>query len=170
MRSRSSISRATPKTSLSSTCERSGLVGRVKGIDLGISHDRCEAIDLSGPVPKLDLVLAQVLSLLLNGIVILLVARVVPGVRVNNYGSAVLVAGVYGVLTWALYGIALFFTFPLVLVTLGLFLLVLNGFFLWVTDKLIGSFEIRGFGPLAMATVGVTVGGMLVNRIVYMLV
>ena len=40
---------------------------------------------------------------------------------------------------------AVFLSLPLILITLGLFLLVLNAIFLWITDKIIDGFEIESF-------------------------
>ena len=105
-------------------------------------------------------------TILLQALVVLLIARIVPGVRVKGFGSALGVAVVYGLLQWALKGALTFFTLPLVVVTLGAFLLVLNGFLLWVTDKLLKSFEIRGFPSLAMATLGLTLGCLGVDVVV----
>lgn len=110
------------------------------------------------------LALALVLAgLLLKGLVFLTVARFVPGITLKSYTAGVRVAAVYAVLTWLLKEILVFISLPFIIVTLGLFLLVLNGFLLWLTDKLMHSFEIRGFRPLALATVLVTVGGALVD-------
>ena len=59
-----------------------------------------------------------------------------------------------------------FFTFPLILLTFGLFLLVINGFLLWLTDKMLDGIEIKGFGPLATMTVLISLGHVLVSWIV----
>jgi putative membrane protein len=104
-------------------------------------------------------------SILLNALVVFVVAKLVPGIVVKNYGTAVGVAMVYGFLLWALKGVLLFISFPLVVLSLGLFSLVLNGLLLWLTDKLIDSFEIKGFGPLAVGTVLITVGRMIVHLV-----
>lgn len=104
-----------------------------------------------------------ILSLLLNAAVVFAVARLTPGVRIKGYGTAVAVAAVYALLAWALKALLVFLTFPLVLLSFGLFLLVINAFLLWLTDKLVDGIEIQGPGPLAMATVGITVGGVLVR-------
>jgi putative membrane protein len=104
-----------------------------------------------------------VITILLNALVIFGVAKLTPGVRVNGYGSAIGVAIVYAVLAWALKWLLVSLTFPLIVLSFGLFLLVINAFLLWLTDKLIDGFEIKGLGPLAMATFGITVGSSLVH-------
>jgi putative membrane protein len=109
-----------------------------------------------------------ILTVLLNALVIFAVAKLTPGVRIRNYGSAIGVAIVYAVLTWALKWLLITLTFPLILVTFGGFLLVINAFLLWLTDKLIDGFEIKGFVPLAMTTLGVTLGGVVVHWLMAM--
>ncbi len=107
-----------------------------------------------------------VLTFLLKGLLVLLVARLLPGVHIRGFGSAIGVAVVYGLLTalfqWALVVLSL----PLVILSFGLFMLVINGFLLWLTDKLIVSFRIDGFMPLALATVLITVGDIVVHSAV----
>ena len=89
------------------------------------------------------------LALLLGGVAFLLVEWLVPGFRVKGgIGSAILVAGVYGVVKMLLQWVLIVLTFPLVLITLGLFILVINAGLLWLTDRLLGRFEVRSTGAL----------------------
>jgi putative membrane protein len=106
-------------------------------------------------------------SILLNALVVFIVAKVVPGIVVKDYGTAVAVAVVYGVLSWALKGVLIFFSIPFIIVTFGLFLLVINAFLLWLTDKILDSFEIKGFAPLAIGTVAITAGQTLVHNFLH---
>ena len=107
-----------------------------------------------------------ILTVLLQAGVVLLVARLVPGVKIEGYKSALGVALVYGLLTWALKPLLVVVTWPLVLLTLGVFPLVINAFLLWVTDKLLSAFRIHGLASLAWATLGITVGNVAVNSLV----
>ena len=91
-------------------------------------------------------------SLLLGAVAFLIVARVLPGFRLRGgFGSALLVAFVYGVIKALLWTLLVVISLPLVVVTLGLFIFVINAFLLWLTDKLLGRLEIRGFGTLIFA-------------------
>jgi putative membrane protein len=95
---------------------------------------------------------AFVVSLLLGAVAFLIVARVLPGFRLRGgFGSALLVAFVYGVIKALLWSVLVVISLPLVVVTLGLFIFVINAFLLWLTDKLLGRLEIRGFGTLVLA-------------------
>lgn len=114
--------------------------------------------------------LELILTVLLQAGVVLLVARFIPGVQIKGYGAAVGVALVYGLLTWALKTLLVVLSFPLVLLTLGAFLLVINAFLLWFTDKLLTGFRIQGLASLAFATLGITVGNMIVGSLVGVIV
>ena len=95
--------------------------------------------------------MAFVISLLFEGLAFLIVARLLPRFRLRGgFGSAVLVAFVYGIVKALLFNVLVFLSLPLVLVTFGLFILVINAFILWLTDKLMRRLEVEGFGTLVL--------------------
>ena len=106
------------------------------------------------------------IAFLLKALVIFFIARLVPGVRVSSYASALGVAAVYALLSMLLKWLLVILSLPFILVTFGLFLFVLNGFLLWLTDKLLDSFEIKNFPALAVTTVLMTLGNVLVESLV----
>lgn len=70
-----------------------------------------------------------------------LVYRFLPS---HELRTAIAVAAVYGILEFVFYWVLVFISLPFIFVTLGLFLIVINAFLLFVTDKLIEDFEIDG--------------------------
>lgn len=106
-------------------------------------------------------------ALLLKGLLVLGIARLLPGVTVKSYGTAVAVAAVYGLLSAFLLGPLKVVTFPLIVMTAGLFVVVLNAFLLWVTDQVLEGFQIKGWGPLFLATIALSIGDALVWGIVH---
>jgi putative membrane protein len=113
-------------------------------------------------------VVAFVVSLLLGGLAFLIVARILPGFELRGgFGSAVLVAFVYGVIKALLWKLLVILSFPLVLLTLGLFIFVINAFLLWLTDKLVRRLEVRSFGTLILAAVFLSVLDFVFRLIVY---
>lgn len=108
-------------------------------------------------------------AILLKAAVVLGVSKILPGVRVRGYSAAIGVAVVYALLSWALKGLLVFLSLPLILVTFGLFLLVLNAFLLWLTDKILDGFEIRSTPSLLLATLGITIGSLGVDSLVHRL-
>ena len=109
---------------------------------------------------------AWIVSILLKAAVVVGVAKAVPGVRVKSYGSAIGVALVYGVLSFFLGWILKAISFPLIILTFGLFSLVINALMLWLTDKMLDSFDIKGGRALAVATVVMTIGFVVVDFVV----
>lgn len=107
--------------------------------------------------------LPMLASFLLKGLVVLLSSKVIPGIRVNGYGAAFTVSVVYALLTVLLKQLLASLFFPLVILSLGLFMLVINGFLLWLTDKALESFEIKGLQPLVLATLFITLGDVVVQ-------
>ena len=97
------------------------------------------------------------MALMAHSLAVFLVAQMLPGVRIRSLLTAVAVALVYGVLKFLLWWVLVLFSLPLVFITLGLFLVVINAFLLWLTDKLIDGFEIRGFGTTIIASVLISI-------------
>ena len=56
-----------------------------------------------------------------------------------------------------------FFAFPFVLITLGLFIFVINVLVLWITDKLIDDFEIQNFATTILASLLITLCNLLLR-------
>lgn len=92
-----------------------------------------------------------VLRLLINAAALWVATRIVPGVTYSGgWMPLVGVALLFGVVNAFIRPVAKILTFPVVILTLGLFLLVINGFMLWLTSALsdiLGlGFHVRGFG------------------------
>lgn len=82
---------------------------------------------------------------LLSGLAVLLTAYLLPGVDVNHYGYALLVAFVISLANLIVKPILIIFTIPITILTLGLFLLVINALIILLVDYLTPGFEVDGF-------------------------
>ena len=103
------------------------------------------------------------IRVLANALAILAAAYVLPGIEVSG-GMALLAAGlVLALINAVVRPILLLLTLPITLVTLGLFLLVLNAFCLWLTSELVKGFEVHGFWPAVFGALFVSVVSWLVN-------
>jgi putative membrane protein len=92
----------------------------------------------------MDVIVRLLLSVFLGGVAVLITARLVSGIELRGgLGSAMLVGLVYGLFKALLQVVLIIVTLPLVVLTLGLFILVINAFLLWLTDKVMTSFEVR---------------------------
>jgi len=86
-----------------------------------------------------------VIRFLLNGLAVLLTAYLLPGVHVEHYGYALLVALVLAIVNAIIKPILVVLTIPITFVTLGLFLLVINALMIMLVDWLVGGFTVDGF-------------------------
>jgi putative membrane protein len=87
-----------------------------------------------------------VLRVLINAAALWLAASLIPGIELHSLGTTLLAALVLGIVNAVLRPILIFLTLPITLVTLGLFIFVLNAFCLWLTSRLVPGFEVGGFG------------------------
>lgn len=86
-----------------------------------------------------------IIKLIISSIAVLTSAYILPGVHVENFTTALVVAAVLAFLNAFLKPLLIIFTIPFTVITLGLFLLVINAVIIIVTDKLIYGFEVRNF-------------------------
>jgi len=82
---------------------------------------------------------------ILNALALLLVTRVVPGVTVDGFYSALIVALVLGIVNALIRPILIFLTLPINLLTLGLFTFVINALMFWFVSTLVKGFQVSGF-------------------------
>jgi putative membrane protein len=105
--------------------------------------------------------LYTVLHLAALAVTVLALARLLPAVRIQSTGTAVLVAIVFSVLNFFLRWLIEALLVVPALLTLGLLFLILpfivNTILLWLTDKLIKAFEIRTTGALLLSSAAITV-------------
>lgn len=83
--------------------------------------------------------------ILVTGIVVMILAYLLPGVAVSGYLTAILVAVVLALLNLIVKPILVLFTLPVTILTLGLFLLVINAVIILLADAFVGGFEVAGF-------------------------
>jgi len=86
-----------------------------------------------------------IFKILLTAIAVVIIAEFLPGVEIANYTSAILVAIVLGLLRVTVKPLLIFFTLPATIVTLGLFLLVINAVIILLADYFVSGFSVSGF-------------------------
>jgi putative membrane protein len=85
------------------------------------------------------------LKILLTALAVIVLAKILPGVEVADYVSAIIVALIISLLNIFVRPLLIFFTLPATLVTFGLFLFVINAIIILLADKLIDDFAVSGF-------------------------
>ena len=103
------------------------------------------------------------IRLVANALAILAAAYIVPGIEVAGGLSLLAAALVLGLINAVVRPILLFLTFPFTLVTLGLFIFLLNAFCLWLTSWLVKGFEVHGFWAAVLGALIVSVVSWLVT-------
>jgi putative membrane protein len=87
-----------------------------------------------------------IIRFLLSGLAVMLTGYLLPGVSVEHYGYALLVAIVLSLANLIVKPILIILTIPITIVTFGLFLLVINAVIILLVDTLIPTgFEVAGF-------------------------
>ncbi|NDV83318.1 phage holin family protein [Bacteroides sp. 51] len=86
-----------------------------------------------------------ILQIIISSIAVYFTAWLLPGISVKSFGSAILVAIVLGVLNAVLKPILQFLSFPITVLTLGLFLLVINTIIILVAGAIVGNFHVENF-------------------------
>ena len=85
-----------------------------------------------------------ILSLLLNALLIFAAAQLLEGVHITDYSVAIVTAIVLGLVNFIIRPILKFFAFPITILTLGLFLLVINGAMVLLVDHFVTGFSVDG--------------------------
>jgi putative membrane protein len=83
------------------------------------------------------------LRLLLTAVAVVVLAKILPGVAVDGYVSAIIVAVVLALLRLTVRPILIILTLPVTIVTLGLFLLIINAIIILMADYFIDGFAVR---------------------------
>ena len=100
---------------------------------------------------------------LLLAAALLLVAYLYPGVTVTSFGSAMLAAFVLGLLNTLLRPLLVLLTLPVTLLTLGLFLFVINALMFWAAAGLLSGFRVTGFGAALIGSVIYSIASTIID-------
>lgn len=86
-----------------------------------------------------------ILQILVTAILVVLLAKFLPGVHVTSYTTAIIVAIVLGLLNIFFKPIMVLLTLPVTIITLGLFLLVINAIIILLCSEIVGGFTVDSF-------------------------
>ena len=107
--------------------------------------------------------------LVLNGLAIIIAAWLLPGIHISSSLSALLAGVILGFVNAIVRPVLFFLTLPLTLLTLGLFIFVLNAICFGLTAWLVPGFSVDGFfsavfGALLVSVVSWILNGLVVGR------
>jgi len=100
---------------------------------------------------------------LLLAAALLLVAHLSPGVSVHSFGAALVAALVLGLLNILVRPLLVLLTLPVTVLTLGLFLFVINALMFWAASGLLSGFKVDGFGAALIGSVIYSIASTIID-------
>ena len=104
-----------------------------------------------------------VLKWLLSAVALLAVAYVYTGVQVNSFVSALIAAAVIGLLNAVVRPVLVVLTLPVTVVTLGLFLFIINALMFWSASGLLSGFHVAGFWAALLGSLIYSALGLIID-------
>jgi putative membrane protein len=111
--------------------------------------------------------LHAILNWFLGALALWLVARIVPGIEVRDFGSALIATLIIGVVNAIVGPILKILGFPLIILTLGLFLLVIDAALLKLASVFTPGFRVRGFFSALLGSLVLTILTYILRAIVW---
>jgi putative membrane protein len=111
------------------------------------------------------------LRLLINGIALWVAVQIVPGIHAENPLTILIVALIFGVVNAVIRPLVKFFTCPMIILTLGLFIFVINALMLWFTAWVAGTLHLGfwiegGFWPAFWGALVVSVVSLAISLLI----
>ena len=108
------------------------------------------------------------LGIVINAVLFLAISGYFEGFYISGFGAALLASLILSILNILVRPILVFFTLPITLLTLGLFLFVINELTLMMTDGLMGdAFEIESFGLALLVTILMSVANLIIQKVIF---
>ncbi len=108
----------------------------------------------------------MLLRLVLTTLAILLVTNVYGGIEVDSITTAIIAAVVLGLINTIVRPVVVFLTLPLSMLTLGLFLLIINASMLYLAAWLVSGFNVGGFWDALIASLIISIVVALLNGLI----
>ena len=105
----------------------------------------------------------------INGLALLALPYLMHSITIDHFGTALIVAVVLGFVNTIIRPILLLLTLPVTLVTMGLFIFVINGLMFWAVANMIDGFHVAGFwaavgGALLYSVISWTLSTLLLQK------
>jgi len=107
--------------------------------------------------------LNTILRWIINAGLLMLIPYVVPGVTVKNFGTALVAALVLAFVNALIKPVLILMTLPINILTLGLFILVINALMFWLVSAVVKGFVITGFWPAFFAALVFSIFSLTLN-------
>jgi len=106
-----------------------------------------------------------IVRLIINMVAVLIISYLFPKmIRVDGFLAALVAAFLLGIVNSIIKPILVFLTFPITVLTLGLFLLVINGLMLWLVSALVKGFYVNGFWGAVFGSILISLVSWVLTR------
>ena len=109
---------------------------------------------------------ALVAKWVLNALALYIVARIVPGIRLEDFASALLAVALIALINTFLKPLLLLITLPINILSLGLFTFVLNALLLLLAGSLSSGFRVEGFGTALIGSILLSLVSTILHSLV----
>jgi putative membrane protein len=103
---------------------------------------------------------------LINAVALLAVPYILPSISVDSFMTALVAALVLGLVNTVIRPILVILTLPVTIVTLGLFILVINGLLFWFVGSYVSGFHVAGFWSGVFGAIVYSVVSWLLSAII----
>ncbi|HYW41711.1 MAG TPA: phage holin family protein [Bryobacteraceae bacterium] len=111
--------------------------------------------------------LQLIVGWLVSALALWIVAEIIPGIQVRDFGAALLATIVIAVVNAVVGPVIKFLTLPFTILTLGLFLLVVNAFLLKLASLFTPGFRVNGFLNAVLGSLVLTILTSVLRRLVF---
>ncbi|NTV01217.1 MAG: phage holin family protein [Chlorobiaceae bacterium] len=102
---------------------------------------------------------------LINATAVYATAHLLPGISIRNFGAAMIVALVLGLINTLLRPVLVFFSIPFIVLTLGLFMLVINALMLQLAAAFVEGFSVAGFWWAMLGSLCISLAAWLLETV-----
>ena len=103
---------------------------------------------------------------LLNTLALVAVAYLMPSVSISSFGAALIAAALLGLVNTIIRPILVLLTLPVTVLTLGLFIFVINGLLFWAVASMLEGFDVAGFWSAVLAAIVYSLISWLLSALV----
>jgi putative membrane protein len=109
----------------------------------------------------------MLLTWVISALALWLVSLMIPGITVKGFGTALIATIVIAIVDGTIGPVLKILTFPLTIVTLGLFLFVVNAFLLKLASLMVPGFAVRGFLSAILGSIVLTILTSILRHVVF---
>lgn len=105
------------------------------------------------------------IRILVTGILVTLISKLMKGIVIDTFTTALIVAVVLGLLNFFVKPVLVLFTLPITIFTLGLFYLVINAIIILLCDKIVDGFDVSSFWNALLFSIILSISQSLVYKL-----